>query len=121
MVKLFREMKISSRVSAFWLCLMALFAVVGHWIPLPDPREFDIDASAVGPFSPGHLLGTDAGGYDLLSNIVNGARTSLLISIVSVGLGGFIGSVLGILAAYRRGRLDYIKRKGNGEEEEIAV
>ncbi|NDF68304.1 MAG: ABC transporter permease [Actinobacteria bacterium] len=108
MVKLFREMKISSRVSAFWLCLMALFAVVGHWIPLPDPREFDIDASAVGPFSPGHLLGTDAGGYDLLSNIVNGARTSLLISIVSVGLGGFIGSVLGILAAYRRGRLDYI-------------
>jgi peptide/nickel transport system permease protein len=112
MGNLIREMKLASRVSATWLSLMVVFALVGRWLPLPDPKEFDLDAPGVGPFSRGHLLGTDAGGYDLLSNIVNGARMSLLIAVASVGAGGLIGSVLGILAAYRRGRLDYFINTG---------
>lgn len=91
-----------------WMSLMVLLALVGPFLPLPDPREADFEASAVGFFSPGHILGTDSNGYDLLSNVVNGARTSLLIAFVSVVVGGALGAAIGILSAYRRGRLDAV-------------
>nr|MBU6203273.1 ABC transporter permease [Acidobacteriota bacterium] len=96
-----------TRVSVVWLCLMAFFAIFGKLLPLPDPLFSDFEGLGVGLFSPGHILGADTNGYDLLANVVVGAQTSLLIALVSVGLGGFIGAVLGIIAAYRRGRLDY--------------
>jgi ABC-type dipeptide/oligopeptide/nickel transport system permease subunit len=51
-------------------------------------------------------LGTDINGYDLLSNVVNGARVSILIALISVGVGGLIGSAIGIGSAYVRGKLD---------------
>jgi peptide/nickel transport system permease protein len=53
-------------------------------------------------------LGTDSNGYDLLSSAVAGTRMSIFIAIAAVGLGGFIGSVLGILAAYLRGKIDTV-------------
>lgn len=103
----FKSMDWFTRVSVVWLCLMAFFAIFGRLLPLPDPLFSDFEGLGVGLFSPGHILGADTNGYDLLANVVVGAQTSLLIALVSVGLGGFIGAVLGIIAAYRRGRLDY--------------
>jgi peptide/nickel transport system permease protein len=103
----FKSMDWFTRVSVVWLCLMAFFAIFGKLLPLPDPLFSDFEGLGVGLFSPGHILGADTNGYDLLANVVIGAQTSLLIALVSVGLGGFIGAVLGIIAAYRRGRLDY--------------
>lgn len=97
-----------TRLCAGWMSLMVLLAIVGPYLPLPDPREADFEASAVGLFSPGHILGTDSNGYDLLSNVVNGARTSLMIAFVSVVVGGALGAAIGIVSAYRRGRLDRI-------------
>jgi peptide/nickel transport system permease protein len=107
MLKRFKSMDWFTRVSVVWLCLMAFFAIFGRLLPLPDPLFSDFEGLGVGLFSPGHILGADTNGYDLLANVVVGAQTSLLIALVSVGLGGFIGAVLGIIAAYRRGRLDY--------------
>ncbi len=103
----FRAMDWFTRVSVLWLLLMAFFAVFGRLLPLPDPLFSDFEGLGVGLFSPGHILGADTNGYDLLANVVVGAQTSLLIALVSVGLGGLIGAVLGIISAYRRGRLDY--------------
>jgi len=96
-----------TKACAGWMSVMVLLAFVGPFLPLPDPREADFEASAVGLFSPGHPLGTDSNGYDLLSNVVNGARTSLMIAFVSVVVGGALGAAIGIISAYRRGRLDY--------------
>lgn len=110
--KFFSQMTFPSKLSAIWIAFVCLLALFGWVLPLPDPREFDIDAPAAGLFSPGHLLGTDAGGYDLLSNIVHGARTSLMIAFISVGLGGVLGSAIGIISAYKRGRLDYLVSTG---------
>jgi len=95
-----------TRACAVWMLMMVLMAIVGPLLPLPDPREADFDAPAVGFLSPGHPLGTDSNGYDLLSNVVNGASTSLLIAFVSVVVGGALGATIGIVSAYRRGRLD---------------
>jgi peptide/nickel transport system permease protein len=97
-----------TKACAAWMSLMVLLAFFGPFLPLPDPREADFEASAVGLFSPGHVLGTDSNGYDLLSNVVNGARTSLMIAFVSVVVGGALGAAIGIVSAYRRGRLDAV-------------
>lgn len=101
-------MDLFTRMCAGWMSLMVLLAIAGPVLPLPDPREADFEASAVGLFSPGHLLGTDSNGYDLLSNVVHGARTSLLIAFVSVVVGGVLGAAIGVVSAYRRGRLDSV-------------
>jgi peptide/nickel transport system permease protein len=101
-------MDLFTRICAGWMSLMVLLAIAGPLLPLPDPREADFEASAVGLFSQGHILGTDSNGYDLLSNVVHGARTSLLIAFVSVVVGGALGAAIGIVSAYRRGRLDNI-------------
>ena len=100
--------RIAERLSYGWLGLVVVLAVVGPWLPLDAWNTVYDDALAVGPLSGRHLLGTDSNGYDLLLGVVNGARLSILIALVAVGLGGFIGSALGIIAAYARGRTDSV-------------
>ena len=55
-----------------------------------------------------YLLGTDKQGRDILSRIMHGARISLLVSSLAILLGGGLGTVLGMLAAYRGGKTDAI-------------
>ena len=106
MVDAFRRMDLFTKMCSIWLGLVAVLAVTGPFLPLPNPREADFAAPGVGPFSPGHILGTDSNGYDLLSNVVNGSRVSLMIALVSVLVGGLIGSTIGIISAYVRGKFD---------------
>ena len=53
-------------------------------------------------------LGTDKLGRDLLSRIIKGAQISLLVSIVVIAISGVIGTVLGIMASYYGGWVDYV-------------
>ena len=106
MRKLISDLDLFTKVCAFWLIFVVVMATVSGFLPLPNPTDFDLDAVGAGMFSPGHLLGTDSNGYDLLSNVVNGSRISLLIAVVSVGVGGSIGSAVGIIAGFTRGKVD---------------
>jgi peptide/nickel transport system permease protein len=108
MRKLWSTFNLPTKISVVWVALVFFFVLTGSFLPLPDPTEFDPDASGVGLFSSGHLLGTDINGYDLLSNVINGARISILIALVSVGVGGLIGSAIGIGSAYVRGKVDLV-------------
>lgn len=54
------------------------------------------------------FLGSTGEGIDLLSAMINGSRTSLSISLISVFLGGLIGCLLGITSAYLRGWFDRV-------------
>lgn len=54
------------------------------------------------------LLGTDAQGRDLLTRIIFGARVSLLVGLMTVGISVTVGVALGALAGYFRGRLDAV-------------
>ncbi|PLX79565.1 MAG: peptide ABC transporter permease [Desulfuromonas sp.] len=70
-----------------------------------DPGAIDI-ARRLQPPASGHLLGTDDLGRDVLVRILYGARISLLVGFVAVGIATLIGIVLGALAGYYGGWVD---------------
>ena len=55
-----------------------------------------------------HILGTDHLGRDMLSRIIFGARISLIVAAVTLGIGGTVGTFLGLLAGYHGGWVDEI-------------
>jgi peptide/nickel transport system permease protein len=57
---------------------------------------------------PGALLGTDALGRDVLARTLVGGRVSILVALVSVGIAAVIGTTIGVIAGYARGRVDTV-------------
>lgn len=85
-----------------WIGLVVVLAAIADFLPIDDPEIADFTAIGRGPSS-NHLLGTDEIGRDILSRVIFGARISLLVGVVSVILGMFVGGLLGLLAGYLRG------------------
>jgi peptide/nickel transport system permease protein len=94
--------------------VLVLAAVLAHWIAPQDPfdlRQLNLlDSHLPTAWSAGgdprYLLGTDDQGRDVLSTILYGSRISLSIGVLSVGLAGALGIVLGLIAGYAGGFLD---------------
>jgi len=84
-------------LTAAVLALLILAAVVGPLL-LPDPLTQELAARMVPPLTPGHPLGTDALGRDVLSRIVSGSRTSLFVALFGVAGSLLVGTVAGLLA-----------------------
>ncbi|MCD7061071.1 ABC transporter permease [Pelagibacterium xiamenense] len=94
------------------LAIVVLAAVSLVWTPYP------IDGVAIGarfaPPSWTHWLGTDHFGRDLASMIMVGARTSIAVALVAVGVGVVLGVPLGLAAAAVRGSaIDEVIMRGN--------
>jgi oligopeptide transport system permease protein len=92
---------------AIILALLALAALAGP--SLSDFREDEIDWAhmAVPPFeAPGHWLGTDRLGRDLLVRTLHGLRVSLAIALAATGVALVIGVAWGATAGFLRGRTD---------------
>jgi peptide/nickel transport system permease protein len=94
--------------SLLWLGGISLLAVLAPWLPLPDPDKSFLEIVRVGPVQPGHVLGGDGSGRDMLSRVVFGARASLGISVSAVLIGFVVGGVLGLVAGYFRGTADAV-------------
>ena len=103
-----RRKPVGLLLSSTWLGLCVFAAIFGDFFRLPDWNGYDYEALGVPFFSPGHILGTDFDGTDVLAGIVHGARTSLGMTTTAVGLSSLIGGALGIVAAYRRGWMDSV-------------
>ena len=87
------------------IAIMALSAVGADLISPYDPEEIDF-ASMLAVPSLDHPLGTDAFGRDVLARIIYGARTALAIGFISSFLGSSLGALIGVAAAYFRGKFD---------------
>lgn len=85
--------------------LVFLVAVFGPWIVPADPLAINVRARLAPPGG-AYLLGTDEFGRDVLSRLVAGARTSVVIALVTVMIAVVLGTGIGLLAGYRRGWVD---------------
>ena len=83
------------------LALLAAALLSLVWTPW-SPYDMDL-ANKLQPPSTAHWLGTDVYGRDIVSLLLVGARSSILVGVVAVGIGVTIGTLLGLLAAARRG------------------
>ncbi|GKT20399.1 ABC transporter permease [Acidovorax sp. SUPP3334] len=92
----------SFAIGAVLSLLLVLAALVSFaWTP-GSPYDMDMEAKLLPP-SAAHWLGTDAFGRDVASLLLVGARNSILVGVIAVGIGLTIGTALGLLAAARRG------------------
>lgn len=99
-------------LSVAWLTCLVLGAVLVRVLPIPDPNEQVIMDRLAPPFSPGHPLGVDGLGRDILARVLVGARVSLTISVAAAVVGGVVGTVLGMIAGFRRGWVDHLLSAG---------
>jgi peptide/nickel transport system permease protein len=99
-------------VGAGLVALVVVTAVVSwFWTPY-DPTA--VDASGrLAPMSWAHPLGADRFGHDVLSNLMVGARVTLLVGIVAVAVAAAAGVPLGALAAMRGGWLSEVVLRAN--------
>ena len=74
------------------------------WTPW-SPYEMGLPHKLLPP-SAAHWLGTDVYGRDVASLLLVGARSSILVGVVAVGIGLVVGTALGLLAAARRGWME---------------
>ncbi|MBK5926510.1 ABC transporter permease [Rhodobaculum claviforme] len=111
------QLLLADRAAALGLLILALIVLGAALAPLIAPHNPYASSRAVmlppvwearGTWT--HILGTDGQGRDMLSRILYGTRTTLIIGVVAVLVGGIFGSLLGLLSAFYK-RIDpYVMR-----------
>jgi peptide/nickel transport system permease protein len=100
-------------LSIAWLVLVVGTAILAPILPIDDPKAVTTEIARRGPLAdagsaPGHLLGGDFNGRDMLSRLIWGGRTTLLVSTLAVVIGFVFGGILGLLGGYFRGKVDVV-------------
>jgi peptide/nickel transport system permease protein len=95
-------------LSALLLLVLAGGAILAPWITTHGPDEADNAMRYAPLLSPGHLLGTDQQGRDMLARLLWGGRISLLVGVAPTLIATAIGLALGMLAGYARGVVDQL-------------
>lgn len=92
------------------ILVLAALAAFAEWITSYDPEAIDF-AAMLAPPSLSHPLGTDSFGRDILTRIIYGARTALVIGFLSALIGTTVGAFIGIVSAYRGGLVDLLLQR----------
>lgn len=95
-----------SMVCLFVLVALILAAIAAPWLAPHDPSQVSMlkRLSPIG--TPGHWLGTDELGRDMLSRLIHGGRTSLVMGLLPVFIAFLIGTTLGLVAGFFGGWLN---------------
>jgi peptide/nickel transport system permease protein len=93
-------------LAALTLVTAVGLAVAAPWLPLLDPDAVDTVKRLGPPLTPGHPLGTDEFGRDLLARLVWGARVSLLAGVGTAAAAMLVGVALGILGGFYTGWIE---------------
>lgn len=102
-----KPLGLASAAVLLTLVLTAIFAdVLAPYDPLAAQPEIRLAAP-----SRAHPFGTDDIGRDVFSRIIHGARISLWVGLLAVGIGTFAGMIIGLACGYWEGRLDIIVQR----------
>lgn len=93
--------------------ILIVAALLAPYLAPYSPKTGELENRLTPPFwqeggSTDHILGTDYIGRDVLSRLLYGARTSLLVCVLAIGVAGVIGSLLGVISGYLGGWVDTI-------------
>ena len=94
-------------IGAAIIVVMVVVAVLAGVIAPYDPLATDYGSMLSAP-GRAHWLGTDAFGRDVLTRIIYGSRTAILVGLGASGAGALLGAVLGVISAYFAGKVDLI-------------
>jgi len=92
-------------LSALFVALMVVVAVLAPWLAPYDPSVQDLSTRLDGP-SFHHWLGSDEVGRDILSRLIFGTRISISVSVVVILISFLWGGYLGVVAGYYNGKID---------------
>jgi peptide/nickel transport system permease protein len=97
------------KVTLFFGCLLiaiVLSAILAPWISPADPYKTSILRRLKEIGYPGHPLGTDQTGRDMLARLIYGGRLSLFMGVTPVAIALVVGGLLGVLAGYAGGAIN---------------
>jgi len=103
-----RWARVKTWTGAVCTLVVVIPVVLAGFLPLPDPNAQDLGARRLPPLSEGHPFGTDELGRDLLSRVLHGGQTSLMIGVLAILVSGLIGIVCGALAGFFGGWIDAV-------------
>ena len=87
------------------LVVVSYILGASHLLPR-DPQDIDLGLMIAPPGTPGHLLGTDFMGRDMLSRIIVGIQAYFLPGLLAIFIALFLGTLIGVLAGYWGGKFD---------------
>lgn len=96
---------------AAFIVILCLTALLAPWLAPHDPHRQFLAHRLLTP-GEGYLLGTDHLGRCLFSRLLFGARATLLVGLVVVGITSIMGVLLGAVAGYRGGLMDEVIMRG---------
>jgi peptide/nickel transport system permease protein len=97
------RMIVGGAIVLAWLFI----AVFAPFVAPYDPIKVNVTDSLIPP-GPGHWLGTDDLGRDVLSRVMWGSRVSLSVGVISVSIGLLLGTSVGLSAGYLGGKFDLV-------------
>jgi peptide/nickel transport system permease protein len=102
-----REVLLGQRVAVIGLAILIFFTLVAIFAPWLEPYSTTKQVGPVyAPPSRQHLLGLDDGGIDMLSQVIAGARVSMLVGFSAAAVAMLIGGGIGLLSGYFGGKTD---------------
>lgn len=101
----FRPLRV---VALVYVILVLVVMALAPFLAPADPLAQNITNSMMPPGSPGHFLGTDNLGRDVLSRLMYGARIELFIALGATVLAMVLGTVVGVLGGYYSGLIEFL-------------
>ena len=102
-----RDLGIQARAGILIVALIALGALTAPWLLPWDPATQDLANRLQGPTWQ-HWFGLDELGRDILARVLLGARVSLLVGVIVVGVSSVLGMAIGGVSGYYGGRVDQL-------------
>ena len=96
---------VTAWLGILWLAFISIAAILAPFLPLDDPNKGIRNPKKLSYFQEGFIFGTDEGGRDVLSRVINGGSASLTIALISITFGTLIGGLVGLIAGYFGGKI----------------